>query len=91
MSPRIDLRHAVSALVDAGETPTAIVKTLHFARSFVYKVKNLREAGGDLFQKVYYQESSIMTPQVQKKVVKRIKADAKKSISAIADDVGVAR
>ena len=48
MSSRIETRQAISALLDAGKTPTAIVGDLGCARSMVYKVKNLKKAGKDL-------------------------------------------
>ena len=64
MSPRIDLRHAVSGLIDTGETPTTIVRTLHCPRFFVYKVKKWRDCGGDLSQKAYFREVPVMKPQV---------------------------
>ena len=38
MTGRIEVRHIISTLLNAGKTPTAIVRDLGCARSLVYKV-----------------------------------------------------
>ena len=39
MTARENTRAAISLLLDAGETPTAISKTLNVARATVYRIK----------------------------------------------------
>ena len=47
MSKREETRAAISALLDAGETPTVISVTLKVSRNAVYLVKNKKELGKD--------------------------------------------
>ena len=48
MSSRLVLCQTIAALLHAGKTPTVIARELQCAKSTVYKVKNLKEAGKDL-------------------------------------------
>ena len=44
MSDRKEVRAAISALLDAGETPTAVAAALNVARTTVYRVKKKKVA-----------------------------------------------
>ena len=43
MSNRKDVRAAISGLLDAGETPTAVAAALNVARTTVYRVKKKKK------------------------------------------------
>ena len=92
MAPVTELRHAISALLDAGKTPTVIVRTLGCSRSVVYKVKNLKEVeGGDLGRKFSPRQRPVMTPRVRGAIIRRVRHDPKKSIATVAEEVGIPR
>ena len=91
MGADMDMRRAISALLDAGKTPTAIVRDLSCARSTVYKVKNLKKAGQGLDYAFTPQKKSVLTPRVRAGVKRRIKAAPTKSLRRVADEAGLNR
>ena len=92
MSNWIKVRQAISGLLDAGETPTSIVRTLCCSRTLVYKVKKLKEKkDSDLGRLATLRSKRVMTPRVRKAIEKKIRANPNKSLTAMGDEVGVNR
>ena len=92
MSNRVDNRAAISALLDAGEAPVAIAKTLGVSRSTVYLVKNKKKAGKDPTKEgLKGRASPVVTPRVLGGLKKRIRAAPKKSLRRVAAEAGMNR
>ena len=91
MASRNSVREAVSTLIDAGKTPTAIARELGCARSMVYKVKNLKDAGKDVKVPAPKRKKTLSLPRVRAAVQCRVIANPNKSISTVAKEVRVSR
>ena len=92
MSDRVDNRAAISALLDAGEAPVAMAKTLGVSRSTVYLVKNKKKAGKDPTKEAPKGRASpVVTPRVLGGLKKRIRAAPKKFLRRVAAEAGVNR
>ena len=89
MSDRLSIRAAISALLDAARTPTAIAKELGCSRKLVYTVKKLKKNGKGLERAVQQRKSPVLTPRVQAGVKKRIRAAPTKSLRRVAREAGL--
>ena len=84
-----EVRAAISALLDAGETPTAISKTLNVARATVYRIKKTGQDPGA--PNIRQKKKTILTPRVLGGLRKRIRCVPTKSLCRVADEAGVNR
>ena len=92
MSKRLSSRQAISALLDADKTPTAIVRDLKCARSLVYKVKALKQKnGGNLGHAYVPRTKTVLTPRVRVVIQRRFKSAPTKALRQVAREAGVGR
>ena len=91
MTPNIETRQAISALLDAGKTPTEIFRTLGCSRRLVYKVKNLKKAGQTLEHAYKKRKNPVLTPLLCAKIKRKMKSAPTKSMSSVADALSVNR
>ena len=92
MSKRTDVRAAISALLDAGESPTEISKTLKVSRPTIYRIKNIKEKGGDpISAKIPARKRPVLTSRVLGGLRKRIRSAPTKSLRRVAGEAGVNR
>ena len=91
MSERLDTRRAISRLLDAAKTPTMISKDLCCARSLVYKVKKLKEAGLDLEHAAPPRKKRVLTPRIRAGLKRRIRSAPNKPLRRVAEEAGVNR
>ena len=91
MSKIVDRRLAISALLEAGKTPTEISRDLQCARSLVYKVNKLKDDGKDVQPPPPKRKKTVMTPRVVAGLKRRIKAAPRKPLKVVAREAGVNR
>ena len=91
MSTRKEVRVAVSALLDAGKSVTAISKDLGCSRRLIYRVKNLKAAGGDYQHQYPVRAGTVLTPMVRAGVKRRIRNAPNKSLRQVARETGLKR
>ena len=91
MATHIERRQAISTLLDAGKTPTEIVKELQCSRHVVYTVKNLKKAGKDLDLTRRRYNRPVLTPTVRAGIKRRVKTAPTKSLRKVAKEAGVNR
>ena len=92
MSNRLDTRAAISALLDAGETPAFISRTLSVSRTTVYLVKNKKKVGANPLEDLPRTRAHpVVTPRVLGGLKKRIRAAPKKSLRRVAQESGINR
>ena len=81
MSDRLSVRQAISAMLHADQTPTAIAKSLSCSRVLVYKVKKLIGEGKTLERAIAQRKSPILTPRVRQRIKKKVAASPTKSLT----------
>ena len=91
MSSQIAVCYTISALLDAGKTPTAIVATLEIARSTVYTVKKMKAAGKDLGHAYAPRQKKVTTPRVWSTVQRKVKAGPTKALTRVPKEVRISR
>ena len=91
MSSRLVLRQTIAALLHAGKTPTVIARELQCAKSTVYKVKNLKEAGKDLKPTYKTRKSPVNTARRRAAVLWRARGAPTTSLTKLASDSGTSR
>ena len=64
MSDRKEVRAAISALLDAGENPTAVAAALNVARTTVYRVKKKESGQNPVLARKPARPRPILTPRV---------------------------
>ena len=92
MSKRLEVRQAISALLDADKAPKDIVAALKCSRTLVFKVQRLKKAGDtDLKHAFKPRKAKTLTPRVRAAIRRRVKAAPTKSLRKISRESSVAR
>ena len=91
MSKRKEVREAVSAMLDAGRTPAAIVKEFGCSRHLVYTVKKLRKGGKPLDHATPPRKRWVLTPQTRANIKRWIRNAPTKSLRRVSKESSVPR
>ena len=72
MSKRTDVRAAISAHLNAGESPTETSKTLKVSRPTIYRIKNIKKGGNPILAKIPARKRPVLTSRILGGLRKRI-------------------